>query len=68
MSSQALNRVSQPATRVMSVRIGGKKPPQLELNSRFEKAFPEQAENIRRFNEEIQSWWRDVSAELTRES
>lgn len=70
MSSQSrenLARISQPATRVMAVRVGGKKPPALDIDPRWARAFPEQAENTRRFNEAMEFWWRDVAVDLTRD-
>jgi len=42
-------------------------PPELEIDPRFEGAFPEQAKNIGRFNQGIQRWWREFIIGQTKE-
>jgi hypothetical protein len=70
MSNQSLNleRVAQPPTRLAALRITGRKPPELQLDPRYTKAFPEQAAMLREFSNDLQVWWRDISLELARES
>jgi len=69
MSRQTLNlsRISQPATKTSSIRISGSPPPELRIDPRFDRAFPEQAENLRRHSRELEEWWRQIALELSRE-
>lgn len=63
-----LSRISQPATKTSSIRISGRMPPRLEIDRRFEQAFPQQAENLRRHSEAMEEWWRQIALELSRET
>jgi len=42
-------------------------PPEIEIDPRFEGAFPEQAANFRRYNEHSRRWWREFVIGQTRE-
>lgn len=40
--------------------MGENPPPQIEIDPRFDRAFPEQAESIRRWNDQMMDWWRNA--------
>jgi hypothetical protein len=42
-------------------------PPEMEIDPRFERAFPEQAAAMQRWNERSRQWWRDVVISQTKE-
>jgi len=42
-------------------------PPTIEIDPRFESAFRQQAENIRKYNEEFRRWWNDYVVRKTKE-
>jgi hypothetical protein len=42
-------------------------PPTIQIDAKFESAFRQQAENIRKYNEEFRRWWNDYVIRKTKE-
>jgi hypothetical protein len=60
--------IAQPRTSVVAMRMAGKSPPAIEIDRRFRRAFPEQAENLEQFSNDLAAWWRQVAVESQRET
>jgi len=43
--------------------VDGPEVPKLEIDGRFGKAFPEQAEMLRKFSRDMIEWWRNTKIE-----
>lgn len=65
-SSTQIDRVAQRPTRVVSGFMIGSPPPKLGSDARFAKAFPEQADEIDRYNEAMNRWWREITIDPSR--
>lgn len=65
-----LSRVSRPAgdkrtgsgTILAGIRLSGLRPPEIRIDPRWRKAFPEQASIFQEWNKEFLEWWRKVVA------
>lgn len=42
---------------------GAVPPPQIQLDPKFERAFPEQAKAVKEFNTNLANWWRDKATQ-----
>lgn len=69
-SNLQLSRISRPAgdrrtgsgTILAGIRLAGLRPPEMRVDPRWGKAFPEQAGLVREWNAALLEWWRKVVA------
>lgn len=60
--SKIQNIAGSPKTR-RATTVDGPDVPKLEIDPRYRKAFPEQAEMLRKFSQDLVEWWRNTNIE-----
>lgn len=59
----SVSNIAAPITERSRPVLESPDPPTIDIDPRYAKAFPEQTEMLKRFNSDLQEWWRLVTVE-----
>jgi hypothetical protein len=58
-----ITRIASSSTTRRKTAVDGPDVPKLQIDPRFGRAFPEQAEFLRKFSQDLVLWWRNTKIE-----